>query len=324
MDIYKQTLDYLFTLNHFAEWPELRQLTQKAADNRPSSWQLPLYSCLAVGGYPEQALPGVAALACAHLSIIMIDDLLDADPRGVHHQLGTPQTANLAAALQAASLEALTQVAQQNNDHTLLSSFNNMLLSTTYGQHLDIYNPADEVTYWRVVQTKSAPFFREALYIGASLGQATKPVIQQIGQLGALYGEMIQINDDIHDTLEVPANPDWTLGRYPLPLLYAHIVAYPDKDRFTQLRQAVTTNTAALNEAQLILLRSGAISYAVAELLNRHKRAQTLLNEINLVERTYLEQLFEGMIQPVYALLEIAQAQPLPPELANGRVLGDG
>ncbi len=53
------------------------------------------------------------------------------------------------------------------------------------------------------------------------MGGATETTATRLGEVGALYGEMIQLSDDLNDVMEYPANVDWLQGRYPLPILRA-------------------------------------------------------------------------------------------------------
>src|SRR6185436_408955 len=76
-------------------WPEMESLFKRAASIKPRDWNLPLLACEAVGGKPEQAGGTVTAIACAQISIILIDDLLDADPRGEYQTIGASAAANL-------------------------------------------------------------------------------------------------------------------------------------------------------------------------------------------------------------------------------------
>lgn len=69
-----------------------------------------------------------------------------------------------------------------------LNSLNQMMLKTAHGQELDIQNPADESSYWRVVKNKSAPFYGCALHLGALLGEASMYTARGLEQLGELYG----------------------------------------------------------------------------------------------------------------------------------------
>ncbi|MBM2851139.1 MAG: hypothetical protein HW418_4081, partial [Anaerolineales bacterium] len=293
---------YLLNQPTLPIWPDMREGLQRMADRRPRDWRLPVVACEAVGETPEQALPAVAAIACLQLSIILIDDLLDADPRGEYHRLGSPAAANLAAAFQAAGLEA---VAQSDIDQVAklaaLRSLNAMALTTALGQYWDTLNPADEEGYWRLVQTKSSPFFGAALHVGALFGGAPPEVAEQLRQIGMLYGEMIQIHDDLSDALAVPANPDWTLGRSPLPILFAQVVDHPDRARFLELRQAIP-DAEALAEAQSILIRCGAVSYGVHQLLTRYQSAAAMLRAMSLLQPAGLQVLLDDVVAPVQKL----------------------
>jgi len=65
-----------------------------------------------------------------------------------------------------------------------------------------------------MVQTKSSPFFGMALQIGALLGGASIETAKRLKELGNLYGEMIQVHDDLSDTLAVPATPTGYRGAH--------------------------------------------------------------------------------------------------------------
>lgn len=281
----------------------MQQLIERARVKEPHNWQLSFITCEAVGGKLEEAVPAAAAIACLQISILLIDDLLDEDPRGEYHKIGVAQTANLAASFQAVGLDAIaSSKTRPQTKLRILQHLNQMLLTTAFGQYLDIHNPDNETDYWKLVQTKSTPFFQEAFYMGALLGQASDSVSTNMRQLGALYGEMIQIHDDINDVLAVPANPDWLMGRLPLPLLFTQVVDHPERERFLQLRAEIT-NPAALKEAQSILIRCGAISYAVAHLIERHTQVQKLLQATPIVNGQKLSELFQTVIAPVNRLL---------------------
>jgi geranylgeranyl pyrophosphate synthase len=311
MDIYTHTYAFLMTIPPIAQWPAMQSILDRATQHRPHDWQLPLYACLAVGGTWQQAMPAVAAIAALQASIILIDDLLDYDPRGEYHTLGEPAVANLAAALQAVGLAALARspapVAAQT---AAIHSLNQMVLTTALGQHWDVQNPADEEAYWRMVQTKSSPFFAAALEAGAWLGGASPETAAALHHFGCLYGEIIQIHDDLNDTMATPANPDWMLGRLPLPILFAQAVDHPDRPRFLALRQTITDPT-ALAEAQTILIRSGAISYCVDQLLYRCRQAEEHLAHIPLPHPQHLNQLLPPLLHPVAALFA-EMSLPLP------------
>jgi len=234
-----------------------------------------------------------------------VDDMLDADPRGEHLRAGAPAVANMASALQSAALAVITK-GELDADAKLmaLESVNEMFLSTTLGQYWDVQSVSDEEGYWRIVQTKSSPFFGAALQIGALMGGASEELATQIKDLGSLYGEMIQIHDDLNDTMEIPANPDWAEGRSPLPILFARLVDHPLRARFEELCPNAANNPKVLKEAQEILIQCGAVSYCIYELVNRYQRVTEILSTLSLARPKELTSLFEEVVMPACKLFQ--------------------
>lgn len=301
---YDTALDYLLALSAVQEWDELCALLTRTTTTKVRHWELPALACQAVGGLPSQAIPATAALVALYLAIILVDDMLDEDPKGYYVQRGYPATSHLAGALQAVGLEAIAQSnATAEVKAAVSNKLNSMLLSTALGQYWDTHNPQDEGAYWRVVQTKSAPFFGAALYVGALMGGAPENKAAKLEQIGRLYGELIQLHDDLHDVMQKPANADWTQGRSPLPILFATVVCHPDQARFQVLRQQIHEPN-ALAQAQSILIRCGAVSYVVDQLLQRHQKVETLLKEMVLVDSGVIRDLLNKTVQPVHHLLE--------------------
>lgn len=303
-DLSQRIVGYLSTLPAVQEWEELRTLLKRTAESKVRHWQLPILACQAVGGRPLQAIPVASALAALYSGIILVDDMIDADPKGYHLHYGCPATSHLAGALQALGLEAIAHSdATDAIKAAVVNKLNSMLLSVALGQYWDTHNPQDEATYWRVVQTKSASFFGTALYVGALMGGAAEEQAEKLEQIGEIYGELIQLHDDLHDVMQKPANPDWTQGRSPLPILFATLVSHPDQGRFRALRQLIS-NPGALAEAQTILIRCGAISYVIDQLLQRHQKAEALLEEMVLVNSGVIRDLLNKTIEPIHHLLE--------------------
>ena len=89
------------------------------------------------------------------------------------------------------------------------------------------------------------------------------------------------------------------------------MVDHPERTRFRALRRSISDPN-ALTEAQEILLRSGAISYCVDQLLRRHQKACDKLANIQLVQRSKLETLLTEQVEPVWSLFQ-SMGLPLPP-----------
>lgn len=311
MNIYKAIADYILNLPLLKAWPETASLLERATSKQPRDWRLPLVACEAVGGTIEQGIPASACVACALISILMIDDMLDDDPRGEFQRIGQAQAANFASVFLAASSQAiLHSPAGSAAKLQALESLNQMILSVAFGQYLDVQNPADEAAYWQVVEMKSAPFFRTTLELGALFGGAPIELVRDIGEIGRIYGEMIQIHDDMNDCMTAPAGPDWIQGRAPLPVLFAQTVDHSHRGRFLELRQRIS-DAEALREAQEILIQSGAISYCIDQLLRRYRDAHTVSTRIKLVHPDKLGAILEEVIVPVWRLFEVSEKRLL-------------
>lgn len=303
MDLYAQIEDYLLGLAPLRAWPEAGAVLRRATAARDRNWRLPELACRAVGGSPAQALPGVAAVAAHQIGIVLVDDLLDADPRGWHQQVGAGPAANLALAFHAAATAALLNGPAAPEAHLgALRRLSAMALAVAHGQALDAGPVMEEAVYWQVIALKSGPFFGAALELGALLGGAPPATATGLYQLGQLIGEMIQLHDDLHDTLAAPAGPDWLMGRRPLPILFALTVAHPAQAEFAALH-ARAAEADALRAAQEILVRCGAVSYCVYHLQARAARAQAQLAALALPHPAGLAALLDELIEPVQGLL---------------------
>jgi geranylgeranyl pyrophosphate synthase len=188
-----------------------------------------------------------------------------------------------------------------------------MALTMAYGQDLDARNLTGEENYWKVTHAKSSSYFGTARHIGAILGKANPKTIDRLRELGAITGDAIQIHDDIQDAMETPANPDWKQGRNNLLFLYALTADHPDRDRFQALRSHID-DPEALRSAQQILIRSGAVSYAMYHLCQSYLAAQKILNETPLADPASLRSVIDQYIVPLVHLLK-SLGIAIPPEI---------
>lgn len=307
----------LFNLPEVAAWPDLAAPLIQALDHPRQDWELPLIACRAVGGDNLTIAPAATALVCVQLSIALVDDMLDRDPRGLHLRIGEGATANLSLALQALAFRLVEDISVEAEYRAAVTaSLSQMALGTAYGQSLDVQNLQGEENYWKIVRAKSTPFYGAALYIGALLGKASAQVAGRLRQFGILNGEMIQIYDDLVDALQKPANPDWKQGRNNLAILYALTADYPERERFRALLPEID-DPEALQEAQRILIRSGAASYCAYHIVRRYQEARQLVDGTPLADPTSLRDLLANQIEPVMILLRGVGAV-IPRELEAG------
>jgi geranylgeranyl diphosphate synthase type I len=304
----------VLSLPEVAAWPEMAGIFERVVSQPFVTWEMPLLACQAVGGEPAAAIPGATAIACMQLGLLLVDDMLDEDPRGVYLQLGQAATANLAFAFQAAAFRVIEQAPVDAERRTAVyASLAQMALTTAFGQKLDAQNLQGEENYWTTVRAKTAPCFGVALQVGALLGQASPEIADRLRDFGLLFGEVIQIYDDLKDALQAPAGPDWIQGRNNLAILYAVTAEHPERARFEALLPQVD-DPQVLETARQILIRCGAGSYCAYQVIQRHQVARQLLDSTPLADPTPLVDLLARQRKPLVTLLEKAGAE-VPAEL---------
>ena len=310
----EKVIAQVMSLPEVADWPEMAHLFEQSVANLSIKWELPLLACRAVGSEESAAAAGAAAVACMQLGLVLVDDMLDEDPRGEYVKWGRAAVANLAWAFQAAAFRLVEEAPVEAGRRAAMSAcLARMALTSALGQNLDVQNLRSEDDYWKVVQTKSSPFFGASLYIGALLGQASPKVAEDLYGIGLLVGEIIQVYDDLLDSLHSPAGPDWKQGRNNLPILYALTADHPERAQLEALRTRID-DLRTLEVAQQILIRCGAISYCVYHITKRYQAARQLLASISLADPQPLHELIGRQRKPLVALLE-GIGSAIPPEL---------
>lgn len=281
--MYAQKIQSLLNIiPELAEWSELKTVFRRTGGQIRPDWEIPIIACQAVGGEAEDAIVGAAIIACQQLSIVLVDDILDNDDKGEHIRRGVGPTANLALALQAASFRLLDFVPitpLQKSD--ICECISSLALATGYGQYLDNLNLTGEENYWRVIRAKSTPFYGRAYQIGAILGGASEELQHGLKDYGVLIGEIIQLEDDLNDAFQIPANADWYQERNNLLILFAREAPHASRQRFQDLLRRLPDDH-VLAEAQQILIASGAVSFCAYHLIERYKEAKLLLTSIKL------------------------------------------
>ena len=297
-----------------AAWPEVLNLFPANDIPLRTDWALPTYTMKAAGLTASAALPIAAALACIQISIMLVDDILDDDPRGKHISMGVGRAANLALALQAAAHMAVdTLDTSQECRYQVSTCLQEMALDTAAGQELDMQPIVGESGYWRLVSAKSTPFYAAALESGAILGGVSETTRQIIRSLGVRFGEIIQIMDDLDDAFQSPAKPDWQRQDNNLVILYAKTALHPAHLQFLELLDHLE-NPGTLVAAQQILIDCGAVSYCLYQIIQRLQESLNLLHGAGLPNPQSILSLYDLQIRPLATLLRTIGV-PLPQEL---------
>ena len=302
--IQDQVTKFFLEREEFERWPDLSAIYLEFVEGRPPVWDIASGACKAVGGSEAQSIPALAGLTCLQICLALVDDIVDQDPKGKHIQLGIDNVVNMATAFQAlGSLVMLESELASGSKLKVVSVFNRMFVDSTYGENIDILTPETEEVFWEMVRTKSAAFYGSAFEVGALVGGASDKIRKEVRAFGDIYGELIQIHDDLKDTLADPPDPDWLLGRRPLPILFAETVDHPERARFLELRTRIE-EPGVLEEAQGILVRCGAISYGFDQILSRYQAGKRMLLQMDLEAPGELEALIDELVEAPRTLLE--------------------
>lgn len=306
--------NHLKTIPGLVAWPEVLEIIPANDTPLRTDWALPMYALESTGLETSAALPVAVALACIQISIMLVDDILDDDPRGKHISMGVGRAANLALALQAASHMAVdTLDASPERRHQVSTCLQEMALATAAGQELDMQPIVGEAGYWQLVSAKSTPFYAAALESGAILGGVSETARHAIRSLGIRFGEIIQIMDDLDDAFQSPAKPDWQRQNNNLAILYAKTAIHPKQPQFLELL-AHLENPDTLATAQQLLIDCGAVSYCLYQIIQRFQESMDLLHGAGLPNPSAILALYHLQMRPLAELLRTIGV-PLPLEL---------
>jgi geranylgeranyl pyrophosphate synthase len=299
MNINEAAHSYLLSVAGSMPIEKATQVIEHRFSKPSPHWLLPFYTGQAYDIDENSAVPAISSLIAIQTAILLIDDLLDNDGRRDVLGLSVGDAANLASVFQAISIDCLP-----SNFSGIARQINQAIIETAYGQYLDNKNPETEDEYWHAARAKSCPFFGLAFYLGAVAGGVPLDKIETIQQLGRLYGEMVQIHDDLSDSLDDCIGSDWLQGKFTLPILFARSVSHPGRERFIFLMENIN-DLDHFREAQQLLLQCGAISYCLNEIVERHSTAMELLASLNPPKPQPIIQMFDQIILPVTKLLEL-------------------
>lgn len=308
----------LVALPDVATWPAMVALLDDELGKSNRNWHLPVAACRAVGGDADAAWPGAAAILCLQIAIVLADDLMDGDERGVYRRLGYGPTSNLALAFQAAAFRVIESApVSPERRADIVARLARMSLATARGQQLDVEDQSGEGQYWTIVRAKSSPFYGAAFEVGALLGQPNAfKQARELREVGLLFGELVQVFDDLMDAFEIPAKPDWTRSGSNLAILYGLTAAHADRARLLEIRTQID-RTALLEEAQQILIRCGAVGYCVYQLVERRRQALDMLDRLALPNPAPLRDVLDRQQRPLLDLFH-AHGIVAPAELLAG------
>lgn len=147
------------------------------------------------------------------------------------------------------------------------------LRETAIGQQLETTSNGTFATFWEIVDRKTSPLVGTAFELGALAAGASPERAASLTRLAVPFGRILQIGDDCNDALG-PNATDWRKPQLNLLMLYT--LSGP---RGAELATLLRTS---LPDAKLLLLRDGALAYALHAQLAAIAEGEAIVRELSL------------------------------------------
>ena len=209
--------------------------TKKGKGIRPS---LCLFTCDALGGDIEKALPAAVALELIHNFSLIHDEIQDSDEIR-HHRPTLWNVWGIPKALVAGNVMRVLadkSMSTMPSDHSKLLTVSSSIVSEAClemieGQYMDIsFEGGDGISvdqYMKMISHKTGALLRSSVHIGAVIGSKGGRVADIFREIGIKLGFMFQIRDDILGTwgettsTGKPVGSDIRRKKNTLPIIHA-------------------------------------------------------------------------------------------------------
>jgi geranylgeranyl pyrophosphate synthase len=200
-------------------------------------------------GDADAATPTFEVMAALIQGIRIIDDIQDEEEVCLAAEVGTGRALTLASGALALALELIAALPLRGASwRAATAAHGRGLRETAHGQELE---HAATSSSWELIDRKTAPLVATALEVGALAAGAEPAAASTLTKLAIPLGRLLQIGDDCHDALG-PDGSDWRTPHKNLLIAYA--LSGPHGAELARL---------PLREAQVALLRDGALAYAM-------------------------------------------------------------
>ena len=209
--------------------------TKKGKGIRPS---LCLFTCDALGGDIEKALPAAVSLELIHNFSLIHDEIQDSDEIR-HHRPTLWNVWGIPKALVAGNVMRVLadkSMSTMPSDHSKLLTVSSSIVSEAClemieGQYMDIsFEGGDGISvdqYMKMISHKTGALLRSSVHIGAVIGSRGGRVAEIFREIGIKLGFMFQIRDDILGTwgettsTGKPVGSDIRRKKNTLPIIHA-------------------------------------------------------------------------------------------------------
>ena len=216
-------------------WPGLREVIGGLFEEpTPTETALPLASCRAVGGNPEEdAIHVTAALLTFSVAMRLYDDTEDQDrPSGLWARIGPARAYNFGSMVHVMSHDILSNAPLSD---TRFRAVNQLFIDSFYnlaaGQDRDLAGITTSIEdYWLTAEMKTGAAFGLACACGAIVGTDDPALVESCRHFGHHVGLTLQIFNDMDSIWHPSGITDTQQGKVTLPLLYAMSFDHPRRD----------------------------------------------------------------------------------------------
>ena len=209
--------------------------TKKGKGIRPS---LCLFTCDALGGDIEKALPAAVSLELIHNFSLIHDEIQDSDEIRHHRPTlwnvwGIPKALVAGNVMRVLADKSMSTMPSEHSKLLTVSSsiVSEACLEMIEGQYMDIsFEGGDGISvdqYMKMISHKTGALLRSSVHIGAVIGSRGGRVADIFREIGIKLGFMFQIRDDILGTwgettsTGKPVGSDIRRKKNTLPIIHA-------------------------------------------------------------------------------------------------------
>lgn len=252
---------------------------------------LTCYTCGALNGSIERALPIAAAVEILHNFTLVHDDIEDGSPlrhgrETIWKKYGPALAINAGDYMIGLCWRVVHQYARVMNLPVVIDLFEEMYKKVTFGQHLDIsFEKLDSVStedYLGMISGKTVALIRGSMQLGASVAGCDEKTIQRIRAASKKIGIAFQLQDDYLGIWGEPSSfgksvsTDISSKKKTFPILYG----VETSEEFAALWRAYDGNPTKVAEIAARLEALGAREATSGRVRDESNLAKAILAEL--------------------------------------------
>lgn len=273
-----------------------------------------LFTCRAVGGRTERALPAAVALELIHNFSLMHDDIQDEDKERRHRPTVWVLWGRNKALVSGNALRLVADLTMQrlsavgNDDTRALSAMRYITeryLEMIEGQYLDLsFERKPDITmddYLDMVGRKTGALIEAAMYLGAYLGTENERQVETLRQCGRLLGLAFQVRDDVlgiwgdAEVMGKATGADLKKQKRSLPVVFGLQNAQGNgRERLVAIASGPPPDGAQVEEALSILEGVGAREFSQRLAEQKAAEAMAMARQADLAPQVLSE--LEGLV----------------------------